>query len=77
MKIFRKLVSIVAAATLLTSSLAFTFSANAAQVEKDSAVASESNLQGLQLVLQRNQAELAADCRGGLFYRSDIARYAA
>ena len=45
MKMFRKLVSIVAAATLLTSSLAFTFSAIAAQVEKDSAVASESNLQ--------------------------------
>ena len=45
MKMFRKLVSIVAAATLLTSSLAFTFSAQAATVEDDSAVASESNLQ--------------------------------
>ena len=45
MKMFRKLVSIVAAATLLTSSMAFSFSANAAQVDEASAVASEPNLQ--------------------------------
>ena len=42
---FRKLVSVVAAATLLTSSMAFSFSANAAQVEETAAVASEPNLQ--------------------------------
>ena len=45
MKMLRKLVSIVAAATLLTSSLAFTASVQAAEVEVDSAVASEPNLQ--------------------------------
>ena len=45
MKMLRKLVSIVAAATLLTSSLAFSLSANAAETEVDSAVASEPNLQ--------------------------------
>ena len=44
MKMFRKLVSIVAAATLLTSSMAFTFSANAAQAD-DAAVASQPNIQ--------------------------------
>ena len=47
MKMFRKLVSIVAAATVLTSSLAFTFAAGAAEVgsEADAVVASEPNLQ--------------------------------
>ena len=47
MKMFRKLVSVVAAATLLTSSLAFTFSAGAAEVgaEEDAAIASAPNLQ--------------------------------
>ena len=47
MKMFRKLVSIVAAATVLTSSLAFTFAAGAAEVgsEADAAIASEPNLQ--------------------------------
>ena len=47
MKMFRKLVSIVAAATVLTSSLAFTFAAGAAEVgsEVDAVVASEPNLQ--------------------------------
>ena len=45
MKMFRKLVSIVAAATVLTSSLAFSFSAGAAQVDDTAAVASEPNLQ--------------------------------
>ena len=45
MKMLRKLVSVVAAATLLTSSLAFTASVQAAEVEVDSAVASEPNLQ--------------------------------
>ncbi len=43
MKMFRKLVSIVAAATLLTSSLAFSFSVGAAPV--DEPVGSEPNLQ--------------------------------
>ena len=45
MKMFRKLVSIVAAATLLTSSMAFSFSAGAAQVDETAAVSSEPNLQ--------------------------------
>ncbi len=47
MKMFRKLVSVVAAATVLTSSLAFTFSAGAANIapEEDAAVASSPNLQ--------------------------------
>ena len=45
MKMFRKLVSIVAAATLLTSSLAFSFSAQAAEVSQDAAVASVPNIQ--------------------------------
>ena len=47
MKIFRKLVSVVAAATVLTSSLAFTFSAGAANIapEEDAVIASSPNLQ--------------------------------
>ncbi|MEE0675127.1 MAG: alpha-amylase, partial [Ruminococcus sp.] len=45
MKVFRKLVSIVAAATVLTSSLAFSISAQAAQVDDSAAVASEPNIQ--------------------------------
>ena len=45
MKMLRKLVSIVAAATLLTSSLAFTASVQAAEIETDSAVSSEPNIQ--------------------------------
>ena len=45
MKMFRKLVSIVAAATILTSSLAFSISAHAAQVDDTSAVSSEPNTQ--------------------------------
>ena len=47
MKMFRKLVSVVAAATVLTSSLAFTFSSGAANIapEEDAAVASSPNLQ--------------------------------
>ena len=44
MKMFRKLVSIVAAATVLTSSLAFSISAHAAQVDT-TAVSSEPNTQ--------------------------------
>ena len=42
---FRKLVSIVAAATVLTSSLAFTFSANAANISADSEVAADTAIQ--------------------------------
>ena len=45
MKMFRKLVSIVAAATVLTSSLAFSISAQAAQIDDAAAVASEPNIQ--------------------------------
>lgn len=45
MKVFRKLVSIVAAATVLTSSLAFSISAQAAQIDNSAAVASEPNIQ--------------------------------
>ncbi len=45
MKMLRKLVSIVSAATLLTSSLAFTFSASAATVEETAQVSSEPNIQ--------------------------------
>ena len=47
MKMFRKLVSVVAAATVLTSSLAFTFSAGAANIapEEDAVIASSPNLQ--------------------------------
>ena len=45
MKMLRKLVSIVAAATLLTSSLAFSFSASAAEADVDSSVASEPKIQ--------------------------------
>ncbi len=45
MKVFRKLVSIVAAATVLTSSLAFSISAQAAQIDDAAAVASEPNIQ--------------------------------
>ena len=41
----RKLVSIVAAATLLTSSLAFSFSVSAAEADVDSSVASEPKIQ--------------------------------
>ena len=42
---FRKLVSIVTAATLLSSSLAFSLSVNAAAADKGSAVSSEPNIQ--------------------------------
>ena len=45
MKMFKKLVSIVAATTLLTSSLAFSMSANAANADTDSAVSSVPNIQ--------------------------------
>ena len=45
MKVFRKLVSIVAAATVLTSSLAFSISAQAAQIDDAAAVSSEPNIQ--------------------------------
>ena len=44
MKMFRKLVSIVAAATVLTSSLALTFSANATTLA-DSEVAADAAIQ--------------------------------
>lgn len=45
MKMFRKLVSIVTAATVLTSSMAFTLSSNAARVSADSKVAADAALQ--------------------------------
>ena len=45
MKMLRKLVSIVSAATLLTSSLAMTLPASAATVEETAKVSSEPNIQ--------------------------------
>ena len=45
MKRFKKLVSIVVASALITSSLAFSISANAAGTSADSAVSSELNTQ--------------------------------
>ena len=45
MKLFRKLVSIAVGAAMLTSSVAFSISAGAADIDSGSAVASEPNLQ--------------------------------
>ena len=45
MKMFRKLVSVVAAATVLTSSLAFTFSSYAATVPADAEVSADTAIQ--------------------------------
>ncbi|MEE0957634.1 MAG: alpha-amylase family glycosyl hydrolase, partial [Ruminococcus sp.] len=45
MKMLRKLISLVSAATLLTSSLAMTLPASAATVDENNAVASEPNIQ--------------------------------
>lgn len=45
MKRFKKLVSVVVASALITSSLAFSLSANAANTDTDSAVSSEPNIQ--------------------------------